>query len=67
MASTREVAANVQVTGVLDMREHRITGMITNTTIYPTQDDEGATKIYVDEQRDKIIAELPNTVNNGTF
>ena len=67
MASTNEVSADVQVTGTLDMRLNRITGLITNTAIYPTLPDQGASKKYVDEQRDVIIASIPDTVNNGLY
>ena len=67
MASTEVTAADVQITGTLDMREYRITGLNTNTSEYPTQPGDGATKKYVDEQRDFIVANLPNEVDNGSF
>ena len=67
MEYTNEVSADVQVTGVLDMRENRITGLITDTQVYPTLPDQAASKKYVDEQRDAIIASIPDDVNNGTY
>lgn len=68
MASTDTVtAADVQITGTLDMRQFRVTGLNTNTAEYPAQPSDGATKKYVDEQRDQIVANLPTAVDNGNF
>ena len=67
MAATRTVAADVQVTGVLDMRQNPIQNLNTNLAIYPTQPHEGASKIYVDTLRDGIVASLPDEVDNGEF
>ncbi len=66
MASTKVTAADVQVTGVLDMRSYRMTGLETDLSVYPTQDNEGATKKYVDAQRDIIIGNLAN-IDDGIF
>lgn len=68
MASIKKVVANdVQISGTLDMREHRITNMITDLTLYPLEDDQAATKVYVDTVRDGIVAGLPDLVDNGSF
>ena len=70
MASTnpnRVTAADVQITGVLDMRSYKVTGLITDLGLYPTEPDQGASKKYVDAQRDTIIAALPSDVDNGIF
>jgi hypothetical protein len=70
MASTnpnRVTAADVQITGVLDMRSYKVTGLITDLGLYPTEPDQGASKKYVDTQRDAIIAALPSDVDNGIF
>jgi hypothetical protein len=66
MASTRVTAADVQITGILDMRSYNMTGLDTNLLRYPTAMSDGATKIYVDEQRDVILAKLDN-IDNGSF
>ena len=68
MASiNRTVAADVQVTGTLDMRSFKITGLNTDLSQYPTDADEGASKLYVDTVRDGIVANLPTEVNNGIY
>ena len=67
MASTRVTAADVQITGVLDMQSNSITGMETNLSVYPTQDDQAATKKYVDTAKAEIVASLPSQVNNGEY
>lgn len=67
MASTRVQAADVQITGILDMRQNVITNMETDLSVYPTQNDDGATKRYVDSVRDDIVNNLPNTADNGTY
>jgi len=67
MASTRVQADPVQITGSLDMRDHQVVGLETDLSLYPLEDHQGASKIYVDAQRDAIIAALPDKVDNGTF
>lgn len=67
MASTRVEAADVQITGILDMRQNNITDLETDLAVYPTQPDDGATKKYVDSVRDGIVANLPNNADNGTY
>lgn len=66
-SSSRISGADVQITGVLDMRGNRITGLETDVNVYPLSSDEGATKAYVDSQKAAIEAALPTLVNNGTF
>ena len=67
MAATRTVAADVQVTGVLDMRQNPIQNLNTNLDIYPTEPHHGSSKIYVDTVRDGIVAGLSDKVDNGEF
>lgn len=67
MASTRITAADVQITGTLDMRFHPIEGLNTNLDEYPIEPHQGASKIYVDTLRDEIVAGLPTTADNGVF
>ena len=64
---TRVTAADVQITGILDMRSFKITGLETDLLLYPTEPDQGASKKYVDAQRDEILAALPDDVDNGSF
>ena len=64
---TRVTAADVQITGVLDMRSYKITGLETDLVLYPTEPDQGVTKKYVDTQRDAIIATLPGTIDDGSY
>ena len=66
MASTRVTAADVQITGTLDMRLHEITGLDTDLTNYPLYDDQGASKKYVDQLRDEVVANLVD-VDNGDY
>ena len=64
---TRVTAADVQISGVLDMRSYQITGLETDLALYPTEPGQGVTKKYVDAQRDKIIAALPGDIDDGVF
>lgn len=67
MASTKITAADVQITGVLDMRQNPVQNLETDLTLYPTEDHQGATKIYVDTLRDQIIAGLPDVADNEEY
>jgi hypothetical protein len=68
MAHTTEiVSANVQVTGLLDMRTNRITGLDLDLDFYPALPEDGASKKYVDFKKNEIVEALPVLVNNGTF
>ena len=52
------------------MRGNPIQNLTTNTSVYPTEDHQGASKIYVDELRDALDQEVQNLVNlvdNGDF
>ena len=64
---TRITAADVQISGVLDMRSYQITGLETDLTVYPKDPDQAVTKKYVDAQRAKIIAALPGTLDDGVY
>lgn len=67
MATTRVEAADVQITGVLDMRQNAVKNLETDLTLYPTEDHQGASKIYVDTLRDQIIAGLPALADNEEY
>ncbi len=67
MATTRVEAADVQITGVLDMRKHAVKNLETDLTQYPLEDHQGASKIYVDTLRDQIIAGLPALADNEEY
>ena len=64
---TRVTSADVQITGILDMRSYKVQGLETNLDLYPTEPDQGATKKYVDAARDEILANLPGTVDDGIY
>ena len=67
MAATKIVSADVQVTGIMDMRQNPIQNLNTNLGLYPTEPHHGASKAYVDSLRDGIVASLPDEVDNGEF
>jgi hypothetical protein len=67
MASTRVQADAVQITGLLDMRNHQIIGLETDLSLYPLDPAQGATKKYVDAQREAVQALIPGTLDNGSY
>lgn len=67
MATTRVSAADVQITGILDMRNNEVVGLETDMALYPVRDDQGTSKVYVDTVRNEIVAGLPVLVDNGDF
>jgi hypothetical protein len=67
MATSEVTAATVQITGVLDMRGNRLSGLIDDPNVYPSEPNDGATKAYVDAAKQQIIAALPSAADNGTF
>ena len=64
---TKVTAADVQITGVLDMRSYQINGLETDLLMYPTLPDQAVTKKYVDTARAQIIAALPGDIDDGTY
>jgi|688.fasta_scaffold1288922_2 hypothetical protein len=58
-----EHLTNFEITGTLNMNGNRITGL----TKFPNLPDEGASKQYVDLERNKILSNLPATMDNGSF
>lgn len=66
-STTRAKASNFQVTGILDMRHNEVTNLETDLAVYPLEDDQGATKIYVDTTAADLVANLPTLVDNGDF
>ena len=68
MASTsRTTAADVQISGILDMNGYKITGLETDITKYTLDDSNGASKIYVDSVRDDVVGNLLSLVDGGEF
>ena len=67
MASIRVQADPVQITGTLDMRKHQVVGLETDLSLYPLNLDQGASKKYVDAQRDAVQAALETNIDNGSF
>ena len=67
MATTRAVAADVQVTGTLDMRQNPVQNLQTNLALYPLEPHHGASKAYVDSLRDGIVSGLADDIDNGEF
>lgn len=67
MESSRAYAANVQITGLLDMRKNEVTGLETDLEKYPLTDDQATTKLYVDTVRNEIVDNLPEKADNGVF
>ena len=65
-STTRAFAADVQITGILDMQQSEITNLETDLAAYPLTPDQGATKIYVDSAQAEIMAAL-ETADNGVF
>lgn len=67
MANTKVSGAQVQITGILDMRGNRLTGLESDVNVYPSSNDEGASKAYVDHQKQLILLELPIGADNGSY
>jgi len=67
MAATRIAAAEVQVTGILDMRQNPVQNLQTDLSRYPLEPHHGASKLYVDTLRDEIVGSLPDEIDNGEF
>ena len=49
------------------MRKHQVVGLETDLSLYPLNNDQGASKKYVDAQRDAVIASLEVNIDNGSF
>jgi hypothetical protein len=60
-------AAAVQVTGTLDMRGNRVTGLNSDVAVYPAENSDGATKAYVDFRKTQIESNLPGLADNGEY
>ena len=67
MASIRVQSDPVQITGMLDMRQHQVVGLETDLAIYPVEEGQGASKKYVDAQRDAVTAALLIDIDNGSY
>lgn len=49
------------------MRNHQIIGLETDLSLYPLDPAQGATKKYVDAQREAVQALIPGTLDNGSY
>ena len=68
MASiSRTTAADVQISGVLDMNAYNISNLETDLAVFPLQDSDGASKVYVDSVRDDAVNNLLSLVDGGEF
>ena len=66
-STTKAYAADFQITGVLDMQQNEVTNLETDLAVYPTELDQGASKIYVDSVKEDLINELSTLADNGVF
>ncbi len=66
-STTKAFAADFQITGVLDMQQNEVTNLETDLAVYPTEVDQGATKIYVDSVKEDLINELLTLADNGSY
>ena len=49
------------------MRMHQIVGLETDLALYPLNLDQGASKKYVDAQRDAVQNALMANIDNGDY
>ncbi len=66
-STTKAFAADFQITGVLDMQQNEVTNLETDLAVYPTEVDQGATKIYVDSVKEDLLNELLTLADNGSY
>ena len=66
-STTKAYAADFQITGVLDMQQNEVSNLETDLAVYPTELDQGASKIYVDTVKADLINELSTIADNGEF
>lgn len=66
-STTKAYAADFQITGVLDMQQNEVSNLETDLAIYPTESDQGASKIYVDSVKEDLLNELLTLADNGEF
>ncbi len=66
-STTRTTAADVQISGVLDMNGYGITSLETDLSQFPLEDSDGASKIYVDTTVNDTVNSLLNLVDGGEF
>jgi len=67
MASIRVASDAIQITGSVDMRMHRVSDLETDLSKYPLEEHQGASKKYVDAQRDLIQQGLLTLIDNGGY
>jgi hypothetical protein len=66
-STTRTTAADVQISGILDMNGYHITSLETDLSQFPLEDSDGASKIYVDTTVNDTVNSLLNLVDGGEF
>ena len=74
MANTEEISAerrvqayDYQVSGILDMRGHKVINLETDTSKYPSEDHHGASKAYVDQEVEFLSTIRDQDADNGVF
>lgn len=68
ISSERRVQAyDYQVSGVLDMRGHKVINLETDLSKYPLEDHQGASKAYVDSQVQYLTTIKDQDADNGVF
>ena len=66
-STTRTTAADVQISGILDMNGYGITSLETDLNQFPLEDSDGASKIYVDTTVSDTVNNLLDLVDGGEF
>ncbi len=66
-STTRTTAADVQISGILDMNGYNITSLETDLNRFPLEDSDGASKIYVDTTVNDTVNSLLDLVDGGEF
>ena len=66
-STTRTTAADVQISGILDMNGYNITSLETDLNQFPLEDSDGASKIYVDTTVSDTVNNLLDLVDGGEF
>ena len=63
----RVQAYDYQVSGILDVRGHKIINLETDAAKYPTEPHHGVPKAYVDSQVEYLVTIKDQDADNGTF
>jgi len=66
-STTKALAADFQITGILDMQQNEVTNLETDLSLYPTEASQGASKIYVDKVKADLVSGLSALADNGVY